>query len=162
MECLEWRDGTLRRSYSILKMFKYCTLLTLLLAFQLTVPAQKRSKDSVSLTIHLNNSANGHAQVDSVYLIFDRWDLTGAGLVKKIYRPEKNTIKLEKIPKGRYYVEVFCLGTYPGHFNKEIMAHPKASSRITFKLKRQEYYIVGTAYIPKQKVDFSKLTINKK
>jgi hypothetical protein len=146
----------------ILKMFKYWTLLTLLLALYLTLPAQKRSKDSVSLTIHLNNRANNHAQVDSVYLIFDRWDLSGAGLVKKIYRPEKNIIKLEKIPKGRYYVEVFCLGNYPGHFNKEIMAHPKASTRITFKLKRQEYYIAGTAYIPTQKVDFSKLSINKK
>src|SRR5437764_9927471 len=96
----------------ILKMFKYWTLLTLLLALYLTLPAQKRSKDSVSLTIHLNNRANNHAQVDSVYLIFDRWDLSGAGLVKKIYRPEKNIIKLEKIPKGRYYVEVFCLGNY--------------------------------------------------
>ena len=143
-------------------MLKYCTLLTLLLALCVTLPAQKRSKDSVSLTIHLNNRANGHAQVDSVYLIFDRWDLTGAGLVKKIYRPEKNIIKLEKVPKGRYYVEVFVLGTYPGHFNREIMAHPKASSKISFKLKRQEYYIVGTAYIPPQKVDFSKLSINKK
>jgi len=143
-------------------MLKYCTLLTLLLATCVTLPAQKRSKDSVSLTIHLNNRANGHAQVDSVYLIFDRWDLTGAGLVKKIYRPEKNIIKLEKVPKGRYYVEVFVLGTYPGHFNREIMAHPKASSKISFKLKRQEYYIVGTAYIPPQKVDFSKLSINKK
>ena len=143
-------------------MFKYCTLLTLLLASYLTLPAQKRSKDSVSLTIHLNNRANNHAQVDSVYLIFDRWELNGAGLVKKIYRPEKNTIKLEKIPKGRYYVEVFCLGNYPGHFNKEIMAHPKASTRITFKLTRQEYYIAGTAYIPPQKVDFTKLSINKK
>jgi len=143
-------------------MIKCCTLLTLLLALSVTLPAQKRSKDSVSLTIHLNNRANGHAQVDSVYLIFDRWDLTGAGLVKKIYHPEKNIIKLEKVPKGRYYVEIFVLGNYPGHFNKEIMAHPKASSRIYFKLKRQEYYIVGTAYIPSQKVDFSKLSINKK
>src|SRR6476620_4968932 len=140
-------------------MYKFYTLLTLLLAISITLPAQKRNRDSVSLTIHLNNRANAHAQVDSVYLIFDRWDLTGAGLVKKIYRPEKNTIKLEKIPKGRYYVEVFCLGTYPGHFNKEIMAHPKASSRITFKLKKQEYYIVGTAYIYTQKIDFSKITI---
>ena len=143
-------------------MFKFYTLLTLLLALSLALPAQKRNRDSVSLTIHLNNRANSHAQVDSVYLIFDRWDLTGAGLVKKIYYPEKNIIKLEKVPKGRYYVEVFVLGTYPGHFNKEIMAHPRANSRISFKLKKQEYYIVGTAYIKKKKVDFSKLTINKK
>jgi hypothetical protein len=143
-------------------MLKYCTLITVLLALSLLLPAQKRSKDSVSLTIHLDNRANAHAQVDSVYLIFDRWDLTGAGLVKKIYRPEKNTIKLEKVPKGRYYVEVICLGNYPGHFNREIMAHPRASTKISFKLKRQEYYIVGNAYIPPQKVDFSNLKVTKK
>jgi hypothetical protein len=143
-------------------MLKYCTLLTLLLAFSFSVPAQKRSRDSVSLTIHLNNRANSQAQVDSVYLVFDRWDLTGAGLVKKIYYPEKNTIKLEKLPKGRYYIEVICLGNYPGHFNKEIMAHPRASSRFSFKLKRQEYYLAGTAYIPSQRIDFSNLSVTRK
>jgi len=143
-------------------MLRYCTLLTLLLAYSLTMPAQKRSRDSVSITIHLNNRANAQAQVDSVYLIFDRWDLTGAGLVKKVYYPEKNTIKLEKLPKGRYYIEIFCLGNYPGHFNREVMIHPRASSRFGFKLKRQEFYLVGTAYIPTQKVDFSNLSVNKK
>ena len=143
-------------------MLRFCTLLTLLLAISIILPAQKRSRDSVTITIHLNNRANAQAQVDSVYLIFDRWDLTGAGLVKKIYYPEKNTIKIEKIPKGRYYIEVICLGTYPGRFNKEIMAHPRASSRFSFKLKRQEYYEVGSAKIPHQKVDFSKLTVTKK
>jgi hypothetical protein len=143
-------------------MLKYCTLLTLLLASFISVPAQKRSRDSVSLTIHLNNKANSQAQVDSVYLIFDRWDLTGAGLVKKIYYPEKNTIKLEKVPKGRYYIEVICLGNYPGHFNKEIMAHPRASSRFSFRIKRQEYYLAGTAYIPREQVDFSNLSVTRK
>ena len=143
-------------------MLKYCTLLTLLLAFSFSVPAQKQSRDSVSLTIHLNNRANSQAQVDSVYLVFDRWDLTGAGLVKKIYYPEKNTIKLEKLPKGRYYIEVICLGNYPGHFSKEIMAHPRASSRFSFKLKRQEYYLAGTAYIPSQRIDFSNLSVTRK
>jgi len=143
-------------------MLRYCTLLTLLLAIAYTLPAQKRNRDSVTVTIHLNNRANSQAQVDSVYLIFDRWDLTGAGLVKKIYFPEKNTIRLEKVPKGRYYIEIICLGNYPGRFNKEIMAHPRGSTRFTFRLKRQEYYSVGAAYIPQQKVDFSKLSINKK
>ena len=142
-------------------MLKYCTLLTLLLAYSLTMPAQKRSRDSVSITIHLNNRANAQAQVDSVYLIFDRWDLTGAGLVKKVYYPERNTIKLEKLPKGRYYIEIFCLGSYPGHFNREVI-HPRGSSRFGFKLKRQEFYLVGSAYIPPQKVDFSNLSVNKK
>jgi hypothetical protein len=136
--------------------------LPLLLALSYTLPAQKRSRDSVSVTIHLNNRANSQAQVDSVYLIFDRWDLTGAGLVKKIYYPEKNTIKLERVPKGRYYIEVICLGTYPGRFNKEIMAHPRGSTRFTFRLKRQEYYSVGAVTIPHQKVDFSNLSIYKK
>ena len=142
-------------------MLKYSTLLTLLLAACLSLPAQKRNRDSVSLTIHINNRANAQAQVDSVFLIFDRWDLTGAGLIKKVYYPEKNTIKLDKLPKGRYYIEVICLGNYPGHFNKEIMAHPKASSRFSFKLKKQSYYLAGTAYIPPQRIDFSNLTVTK-
>ena len=143
-------------------MLRFCTLLTLLLALSLSLPAQKRNRDSVSVTIHLNNRANSQAQVDSVYLIFDRWDLTGAGLVKKVYYPEKNTIRLEKLPKGRYYIEVICLGHYPGRFNKEIMAHPRASKRFSFRLKKQGFYFVGNANIPPQKVDFSNLSVIRK
>jgi len=82
-------------------MIKSCTLLTLLLVIFLNLPAQKRHKDSVSLTIHLNNKANDQAQVDSVYLIFDRYDLSGAGLVKKVYHPVNNTIRVEELTKGK-------------------------------------------------------------
>ena len=142
-------------------MIKSCTLLTLLLVIFSNLPAQKRHKDSVSLTIHLNNKANDQAQVDSVYLIFDRYDLSGAGLVKKVFLPVDNTIRIEKLPKGKYYVEVYCLGNYPGHFNKLIMAHPKARSRHSFRLRKQEFYPVGMAYIPPQKVDFSHLSVTK-
>jgi len=124
--------------------------------------AQKRDRDSVALTIHLNNSANDKAQVDSVFLIFDKCDLSGAGLVKKVYRPENNVIVVDKLPKGKYYLEVFCLGSYRGHFEKTLMVHPKASDDISFKLEKQDYFETGTAYIPPEKLDFSKLPITRR
>ena len=104
-------------------MIKSCTLLTLLLVIFLNLPAQKRHKDSVSLTIHLNNKANDQAQVDSVYLIFDRYDLSGAGLVKKVYHPVNNTIRVEELPKGKYYTifSIYSAGTItPTHNSDKI------------------------------------------
>jgi hypothetical protein len=124
--------------------------------------AQERNRDSVSITIHLNNSANEKAQIDSVFIVFDRFDLSGAGLIKKIYRPENNTIVLDKLPKGKYYLEVFCLGNYKGHFEKTMMVHPKASGSVSFKLEKQDFFETGLAFIPPEKLDFSKLPITRR
>ena len=146
----------------ILRMKRICTLLTLTLFISCSIKAQERNRDSVALTIHLNNSANEKAQIDSVYLVFDRYDLSAAGLVKKVYYPENNTIVVDKLPKGKYYVEVFCLGNYLGHFEKTMMIHPKASSNVYFKLEKQDFFETGMAFIPPEKYDFSKLPITRK
>ena len=143
-------------------MKRFCTLLTLTLIISCSIRAQERSRDSVTLTIHLNNSANEKAQIDSVFIVFDRYDLSAAGLIKKVYHPENNTIVVDKLPKGKYYVEVFCLGNYKGHFEKTMMVHPKASGSVSFRLGKQDFFETGMAFIPPETYDFSKLPITRK
>ena len=87
------------------------TILILLLYTMWLIPgqvsAQKSSPDSLSVTIFLKNR---NVIVDSVFIIFDRFDLTGAGVVKKVYYPSDNKIVIDKVPKGKYYVDVHCIG----------------------------------------------------
>ena len=146
----------------VLRMKRICTLLTLTLFISCSIKAQERNRDSVTLTIHFNNSANEKAQIDSVFLVFDRYDLSGAGLIKKVYYPENNSVVVDKLPKGKYYVEVFCLGNYKGHFEKTMMVHPKATKHVSFKLGKQDFFETGMAYIPPEKYDFSKLPITRR
>ena len=52
---------------------------------------------------------------DSVYITYDRYDLSGAGVVKQFYYPKKNhTIDIQGIPAGKYFVTIQFFGTHHG------------------------------------------------
>ena len=97
-----------------------CTLiLVLVLLGSFDAMAQgKKNTDSVRVTLRFNNNINNNTPVDSVYVILDRWDLNGAGMIKKVYHPKDNVIVLDKIPWGKYYIDVYCLGIYQQSFSE--------------------------------------------
>src|ERR1700727_2238796 len=48
---------------------------------------------------------------DSVLVIFDRCDHTGAGIVFKVFKADlDNGITVPEVPAGKYFVTVQCLG----------------------------------------------------
>src|SRR5258708_29712914 len=70
------------------------------------------SKDSGTVTISIQNAADKLSKIDSVFIIFDRYDLRGAGVIKQVFYPDfDNRIKIS-LPKGKYYVIIYCLGKY--------------------------------------------------
>lgn len=123
------------------------------------VSAQKAAVDSISVTILLRNKK---ITVDSVYVIFDRYDLTGAGVVKKVFYPSQNKIVIEKVPKGKYYVDVFCLGIGQQNFSKISTVGNRRPNKLLIPLKTYETYIPGTAVIPSSNIDFSNLIVTQK
>jgi hypothetical protein len=138
------------------------TVLIILLFTTRLVPyvsAQKAAGDSISVTILLRNKK---ITVDSVYVIFDRYDLTGAGVVKKVFYPSKNRIVLEKVPKGKYYVDVFCLGIGQQSFSQISTVGKRRPNKVLVPLKTYETYIPGTAVIPSSEIDFSNLIVTQK
>ncbi|HUR12550.1 MAG TPA: hypothetical protein VM012_14340 [Flavitalea sp.] len=109
-----------------------------------TLVAQKKNKpDTIPVTISLQNTAKSGLAIDSVLVIFDRYDLTGAGVVKKVYYPVNNIISIEEVPEGRYYIDVLCLGRKKYYFKHEGYIY-KGRNKLAFKLPRAEVFIPGT------------------
>jgi len=138
------------------------TIFTILLLSVWLIPgvlAQKSSRDSLSVTILLKNK---NITVDSVFIIFDRYDLTGAGVVKQVFYPSDNKIVIEKVPKGKYYVDVFCIGV--DHQNVTLVSTigQRRSNKVFIPLKSFETYIPGTAIIPPSTIDFTNLVVTQK
>lgn len=123
------------------------------------VLAQKRLSDSISVTIVLKNKK---INVDSVYIIFDRYDLTGAGVIKKVFYPSQNKVVIEKVPQGKYYVDVYCIGVDRQNFTQISTIGKRRSNKVSIPFKNFETYIPGTAVIPPSSFDFSNLMVTKK
>lgn len=139
------------------------TILVLLLHILWLMPyqvsAQKSSSDSLSVTILLKNK---NVVVDSVYIIFDRYDLTGAGVIKKIYYPSANRVVIEKVPRGKYYVDVRCIGIDHQNHTKVSTIGRRKSNKLTVAVKTYEPYIPGTAVIPVSHINFNNLLVTQK
>ena len=134
-----------------------CTLM-LLIGHSWLIPAEaqnKRRADSVRVTIELNNSLNNQAPVDSVIVIFDRYNLTGAGTVKKIFYPVKNRVIIENVPEGKFYITVICLGIYKDSFTEVSYVYEKRRNKnaFSFRLKEAEEFDPSAVFIPAEKIN---------
>src|SRR5688572_24028778 len=123
---------------------KAILLILALAGAALPVIAQKNHRpDTIPVTIKLDNARNNTFMVDSVLVIFDRYDLRGAGIVKKVYYPVNNMISIEEVPEGRYFIDVFCMGAKKYYFKHQGFIY-KGKNKLAFKLPRAEIFIPGT------------------
>jgi hypothetical protein len=59
---------------------------------------------------------------DSVLVIFDRYDRTGAGIVFKVFKADlDNGITVPEVPAGKYFVTVQCLGLHRDRMEKKVV-----------------------------------------
>jgi len=109
---------------------------------------------TATYTIRLNNEQNNHRAVDSVLVVLDKYDLTGAGVVMEVFYPdENNNITISNLPLGKYYAEIYVFGAERHHFSEVIAVRnsglkKKLTNRINLKLKEVELYVPGTASLP--------------
>lgn len=129
-------------------------LLISLVGMQSVSAQNKKLADSVKVVITLNNAANKHAPVDSAYVIFDRFDRSGAGVVKRLVYPQKNKIILDQIPEGKFFITVICLGIYKDTFSETSFIYEKRKNKnqFEFRLKKTEAYNPNNVYIPAEKI----------
>ena len=124
-----------------------------------TATAQSnRLTDSVNVMIRLHPRDVKNPLVDSVLVIFDRFDRTGAGIVKHIYYPTDNQFTVFKVPEGKYYISIYCMGFYRDTFNDLMFISKRHSNNLRYKLKRNDEFMPGT-YLPDMEVDFTNLAI---
>ena len=123
--------------------------------------AQKRfATDSVDVIIRLTNAAKAPF-MDSVLVIFDRYDHSGAGVIKKKFYPVNNQIVIVKVPPARYYVEISCLNAHREQFKELIFVNNRHNNVLTYRVHKPGTFTPGLAVIPVEPVDFSKLEILK-
>ena len=141
-----------------------CTLL-LLIGLSGLFPADaqhKKRADSVRVTIELNNKLNNKAPVDSVIVIFDRHNLTGAGTVRNVFYPVDNKLVIENVPEGKFYITVICLGIYKDSFTEVSYVYEKRKNKnvFNFRLKKSaEEFNPSLVSIPPEKIDPQNLAI---
>lgn len=117
-------------------------------------------KDSGTVTIMLQNAADKLSKIDSVYVIFDRYDLRGAGVVKKVCYPDlENKIQVV-LPKGKYYLNIYCLGIYnKAGFDRIVSAKPNKNKKIFLRLQQSALFQLGLARLPLDHFDPAHLAI---
>ncbi len=115
--------------------------------------------DSGTVIITLQNASDRQSRIDSIYLIFDRYDKRGAGIIRRVYRPKDNQVEI-KVPRGRYYVNIYCLGIYNrAGFDRIITARPNRRMKIFLKLQASSLFTPGMVEIPREKWDPAHLAI---
>ncbi len=112
------------------------------------------------VTITLQNASDKLSKIDSVFLIFDRYDLRGAGVIKKVFYPDIDNQIHVSLPKGKYYINIFCLGIYNKEsFDRVVYAKSNKNRKITLRLQESALYQLGLAKIPADHFDPSHLAI---
>jgi hypothetical protein len=133
-------------------------LLFALLSATHTDAQRQRSLDSVNVTIRLKKHFTKNAPVDSVLVFFDRFDHSGAGIIKQVFYPSNNHILIPQVPAGRYYIGIICLGAHMQYFSEVTFVNKRRSNKLKFTLDRSEQFIAGT-YIPDTYADLARLYI---
>ncbi len=119
---------------------------------------KKQPSDSVDVVIRLTN-ASRTPFTDSVLVIFDRYDHSGAGIIKKVFYPVKNQIVIVKVPPARYYIEISCLNAHREKFKELTYVNYRHNNVFTYRVRKSDTFTPGLAIIPVEPVDFSKLSI---
>jgi hypothetical protein len=106
----------------------------------------------------INHAAQNHT--DSVLVIFDRFDHTGAGVIYKVYGTDQlNGIDVSAIPAGKYYVTVQCLGLHRDRLEKTITVKKQKNQMINIALADAERFSRDNVVIPVSHANLSDLAI---
>ncbi|HVS96664.1 MAG TPA: hypothetical protein VHE54_09250 [Puia sp.] len=93
---------------------------------------------------------------DSVLIIFDRYDRTGAGVVYQVFAADSsNGITLPAVPAGKYYVTIQCLGLHHDRIERLVTIKSKKSEKVRIQLAPSEEFSKDNVVIPAFRPDFS-------
>lgn len=99
---------------------------------------------------------------DSVLLIFDRYDHTGAGVVYQVfYVDQDGDITIPSVRAGKYYVTIQCLGVHRDRIEKLVSIRSKKSQQVKIRLRDSEEFSKDKVVIPAFRPKFSEMAILK-
>jgi hypothetical protein len=123
------------------------------------------SKTSVSantgeVRFKFSNLAAGSEQKDSILIIFDRYDHTGAGIVYQVYAADNDHgITVSAVPAGKYYVTIQGVGLHHDRQEKIVTVRSQKSEKMRIELTPSEEFSKDKVFIPAYRPDFSNLAV---
>lgn len=115
-----------------------------------------------AVRFQFNNLIAGIGQQDSVLIIFDRYDHTGAGVVYQMFAPDaEHGITLPAVPAGKYYVTIECKGLHRDRMETLVTIKSKKSEKVRIKLSYSEVFSKDNVVIPAYHPAFSDMAILK-
>lgn len=115
-----------------------------------------------AVRFQFNNLSAGNDHQDSVLIIFDRYDHTGAGVVYEMFATDaEHGITLPAVPAGKYYVTIECKGLHHDHLETLVTIKSKKNEKVRIKLEDSEVFSKDNVKIPVYRPSFSDMTILK-
>jgi len=103
--------------------------------------------------------SNAHAK-DSVLIIFDKYNRTGAGVVYQVFATDStHGITIPAVPAGKYYVTIQCKGVNRDRIEKLVTIKAKKHEKVRVELQAAELYSKDDVVIPAFNPSFSDLAI---
>ena len=113
-----------------------------------------------SVQFKFNNLTPGDAHKDSVLIIFDRCDRTGAGVIYKVFTAdEKGNIMLEGVPAGKYFVTIKGLGLHRDRTEIVVNVKTDKQQQMNINMEDSEEFTKDSVIIPSSKTDLASLSI---
>ncbi|MBS1606484.1 MAG: hypothetical protein JST42_27750, partial [Bacteroidetes bacterium] len=110
------------------------------------VPATKSSADAARAKVNLNSGAirfqfsHVHAS-DSVLIIFDKYNRTGAGVVYQVFATDSTEgITIPAVPAGKYYVTIQCKGVNRDRIEKLVTIKARKHGKVRIELQAAEVF----------------------
>jgi hypothetical protein len=106
------------------------------------------------------SNINAQDHTDSVLVIFDRFDHTGAGVIYQVYAADQqNGIDISAVPAGKYYVTIQCMGLHHDRLEKKVTIKKQKNEKISIALSASELFTKDNVVIPATHTKLSDLSI---
>jgi hypothetical protein len=115
-----------------------------------------------AVRFQFNKMVTAPAHTDSMLVIFDRYDHTGAGVIYQLYAADSQQgIDISAVPAGKYYVTIRFLGLHREQIEKVITIKSKKSEKVRIELDDTEIFAKDKVVIPAYRPDFSNLVVTR-
>jgi hypothetical protein len=114
-----------------------------------------------AVRFQFNNISNADHK-DSVLIIFDRFDHTGAGVIYQVFAAdETNGIDVTAVPAGKYYVTIQCMGLHHDRVEKVLSIKKQKNEKVHIDLEASEAFSKDNVVIPATHFNLADLAILK-
>jgi hypothetical protein len=83
--------------------------------------------NSGTIIIQLDESNYTNININKLYVVFDKYDRTGAGVIKQQLTIDNGRFVINDVPEGKYFVDIYTAGAYRQHFSMVMKTGNKIS-----------------------------------